>query len=80
MSFGWDYPPGVSGGEYEISGPDAEYIGERVVVCYNDECPRFEEKQDVEIELSAYRYTEWGQWDCGGCDKTDEYEGERDNE
>ena len=22
--FGWDYPPGVTGGEYEIAGPDYE--------------------------------------------------------
>jgi hypothetical protein len=22
--FGWDYPPGVTGNEYEIAGPDSE--------------------------------------------------------
>lgn len=80
MSFGWDYPPGVTGGEFEISGPEAEYTGEREVICYNDECPRFEERQDVKIDLSAYRSQEWGEWECGGCDEPSDYEGERDNE
>ena len=25
VSFGWNYPPGVTGNEYEIAGPDSEW-------------------------------------------------------
>jgi hypothetical protein len=31
MSFGWNYPPGVSGNEYQIAGPD--YETEREELC-----------------------------------------------
>ena len=28
VSFGWNYPPGVTGNEYEIAGPDDEWEDE----------------------------------------------------
>ena len=71
-----NYPEGVTGLEYEIAGPDMEYTGERLVQCYNDECSMFEEDQDVEIDLAAYRGEEWGDWTCPTCGKKDEYTGE----
>lgn len=71
-----NYPPGVSGNEYEIAGPDAEYTEERTVECWNDECSLFELDQTVEIDLSAYRGEEWGDWTCDACGKTRDYTGE----
>lgn len=71
-----NYPSGVSGNEYEISGPDAEYTAERTVQCWNDECSLFELDQDVKIDLSAYRGEEWGDWTCDACAKTRDYTGE----
>ena len=71
-----NYPPGVSGNEYEIAGPDAEYTAERTVQCWNDECSLFELDQDVSIDLSAYRGEEWGDWVCATCGKTRDYTGE----
>jgi hypothetical protein len=71
-----NYPPGVSGTEYEIAGPDAEYTAERTVKCWSDDCPLFEQEQDVEINLAAYRGEEWGEWACTACGKTRDYTGE----
>lgn len=71
-----NYPEGVTGLEYEIAGPDMEYTGERLVQCYNEECSMFEQDQDVEIDLAAYRGEEWGNWTCPTCGKKDEYTGE----
>lgn len=70
------YPEGVTGLEYEIAGPDAEYTGERLVQCWNEECSMFEQDQDVEIDLAAYRGSEWGEWKCPTCGETRDYTGE----
>ena len=70
------YPEGVTGLEYEIAGADAEYTGERLVRCWNDDCSMFEQDQDVEIELSAYRGSEWGEWTCPTCNEKRDYTGE----
>ena len=35
VNFGWDYPPGVTGNEYEIAGPDS--VWEEKLDCANCE-------------------------------------------
>ena len=56
--FGWDYPPGVSGNEFEIAGPDYEAVELRA--CDEDGCG-FE----GEVEVRGYRQERW--WDCPQC-------------
>lgn len=50
-----NYPPGVTGSEFEIAGPDFE--GYEVHEC---EC-------GWEGEVLAEYYRGCGQWDCPGC-------------
>jgi hypothetical protein len=71
-----NYPPGVSGNEYEISGPDAEYTADRTVQCWNEACAVFETDQEVSIDLQAYRGEEWGDWNCPTCGESRDYTGE----
>jgi hypothetical protein len=71
-----NYPSGVSGNEYQIAGPDAEYTAERTLQCWNGDCAMFEQDQDVELDLQAHRGEEWGDWACGTCGKIRDYTGE----
>jgi len=70
------YPEGVTGFEYEIAGPDSEYEAERLVYCTNDNCSDFEKERDVMVQLTAYRYTEWGTWRCVTCNAVNDYDGD----
>jgi hypothetical protein len=70
-NFGWDYPPGVTGNELAISGPDSEV--EATMVCPN--CTDGEagyRGHDVEREgflyEHAYSHQRW--FVCGTCDST----------
>jgi hypothetical protein len=70
----YNYPPGVSGNEIEITGAD-EYTADRTVICWNEACRMFEKKQNLTLELSANRYEEWAEWNCPTCNKLETYEG-----
>lgn len=62
-----NYPPGVTGNEYEIAGPDAEWEETKEVACDNDECPDFEKEHEEELLLQSYRGTWWTEWQCPKC-------------
>lgn len=51
-----NYPPGVSGNEYEIAGPDREFTDERD--CSN--CDR-----TAVVDVTGYGWEEW--WTCPYC-------------
>ena len=55
--FGWDYPPGVTGNEYEIAGADYEKE-------YPGNCPKCGGEGTM-IE-QGYRHQRWVV--CGRCD------------
>jgi len=52
-AFGWSYPPGVTGNEYEIAGPDWE--GTLEVTCPNEEARLEVVSKDVAEILDEYR-------------------------
>jgi hypothetical protein len=70
-----NYPPGVTGYEYEIAGAEAYYRGNRSVYCTDDDCPAFEILVDVDIDLESYDGNEWGTWECSVCARSYEYSG-----
>ena len=54
-----NYPPGVTGNEFEIAGPDREYSAER-------ECDRVFGCGEIStVWVIGYRDEEW--WDCPKC-------------
>lgn len=69
------YPAGVTGNEYQIAGPQAEWTDYRTVFCGNEQCAQFNQEQDVELALEAYDWQEWGEWVCE-CGQENEYSGE----
>ena len=72
---GGNYPDGVTGGEYEIAGPDREWDDVRTVSCQNEECEDFDVEKDLPLSLSSYRSDEWGTFECPVCKTQGEYEG-----
>lgn len=56
-----NYPPGVTGGEYEVAGPDAEEEQERF-------CRHCEEVQPGMLQM--YRRRVW--WVCDECGMGDD--------
>lgn len=71
-----NYPPGVTGREYEIAGPDSEWTEVREVSCSNDECADFEKEIEVDLEMESYRGTWRGFWTCETCKMDHDIEGE----
>ena len=69
-----NYPPGVTGNEFQIAGAD-EFTAEREVTCWNEACRMFEKKQTLELELQAYGYEEWADFTCPDCGTEETYEG-----
>jgi hypothetical protein len=55
-NYGWNYPPGVTGYEREIQGPDEEWEEDR-------ECEWCEWQGRVEIQ----RYRREETWECPRC-------------
>jgi hypothetical protein len=70
-----NYPPGVTGREYEIAGADAEWTETKTVHCQMEDCPRFEEEVEVELDLQSYRGEWWGTYTCPTCDKDSDFDG-----
>ena len=70
-----NYPPGVTGNEYEIAGPDAEWTDIKEVYCNNDECADFEKELEVEMDLRSYRGEWWGDWKCDTCGRMNDISG-----
>ena len=69
-----NYPPGVTGNEYQISGPEREWVGTRTVYCTDEECKLFEEEVDAEGDYASHGHTLWFTWRCESCKKL--YEGD----
>lgn len=69
------YPEGVSGREYQIAGPQAEWSDIRTVSCGNSDCAMFDVEHDVELDLEAYDWQEWGTWRCDECGEWQDYAG-----
>ena len=65
-----NYPPGVSGFEFEIAGPDYEV--EDIV-----QCPRCGE--DVEVIVCGYENESWYEGDCAFCGNNWEWSGYADD-
>jgi hypothetical protein len=74
-----NYPPGVSGSEYEVSGPDSEYTDVRTSSCQNEACKDFGvEDVELEVDIQSYRFQEWYEWACPTCGDKHEVEGRID--
>lgn len=73
-----NYPPGVTGMEYEIAGPDVEYDTTIINWCPNEDCSLYNQDQDIEIEMSRYHQREWGTAKCSECGHTWDIEREID--
>ena len=56
-NMGWNYPPGVTGNEYEIAGPDKEWEEE----FYCEECDK-----DIIFHCESFQKQRSGI--CGECD------------
>lgn len=75
-----NYPPGVTGLELQIAGPDAEWDEDMDVECANDECEMFDETQTVNVEAWSYRGSATYNWDCPKCGHSHEFERDDINE
>lgn len=64
-----NYPEGVTGSEYQISGPQDSYTKTDYVTCGN--CAW---EGDYDIDVDYYDGQEWGNWVCGVCDWQNHYE------
>jgi len=71
-----NYPPGVTGREREIAGPDSEWTQERTVYCQWEDCPHFEKEVEVELDVESYRGQWWTTYTCPTCEKDSEFDGE----
>jgi hypothetical protein len=71
-----NYPAGVTGNEYQIAGADAEYTGERIVRCGNDECVKFDIELDEQVDIESYRTEEWWSWTCPECNSKNDFDGD----
>jgi hypothetical protein len=71
-----NYPTGVTGNEYQIAGAENNCSGERQVQCWNHDCSRFEQDQEVTMDLAFYRGDEFGNWTCATCKRSNQYIGE----
>jgi hypothetical protein len=69
-----NYPPGVTGNELEIAGPDSEKEATEEVVCYNDDCALCGEEQEVEGEEWTYCGMIYFDWKCPSCGREEQYE------
>ena len=61
------YPEGVTGNEWQIAGPSAEFTESREVECGNDDCEDFESLVEVEGETRAYGEERVFDWTCPKC-------------
>jgi hypothetical protein len=59
-----NYPPGVTGNEYAIAGPDTERDEDRDVTCGNAEC---DFSGTVEVMVTTFRRDAWCNWTCPAC-------------
>jgi rubredoxin len=76
-----NYPPSVSGFEYEIAGGNS-FDSVRAETCYNEECKMFEvEDVESDVEIETRYDTEYFSWECPTCkvsrDIENNVEGER---
>ena len=66
-----NYPPGVTGNEWQIAGPDAERDETRdVKECGNAECEF--EGGTVEGVVTFYGFEAWFDWECPECGHSNE--------
>jgi hypothetical protein len=75
-----NYPPGVTGNELQIAGPDSEWEEDMDVECQNDECEMFDETQTVEVSAWSYHGSATYNWDCPKCGHAHEFERDDINE
>jgi hypothetical protein len=71
-----NYPPGVTGNEYQIAGPSREWEVKMDVECLNDECEKFDVLQEVDVEGEHYGGTDYFRWSCPVCAHEHEFERE----
>jgi len=63
-----NYPAGVTGSEYEVSGPQDSYIITEYVAC--DHCGW---EGDYRIDVDYYDGEEFGNWMCETCGEKHHY-------
>lgn len=68
-----NYPPGVYGGEYDISGPDREFNDDREVTCQNVDCTEFDKYLEAHVLVQGYRDKEWWSWTCSVCNEEEDF-------
>jgi hypothetical protein len=73
-----NYPPGVTGNELEIAGPDSEKEATQEVECRNDDCELCDIPQEVEGMEWTYGGTIYFDWKCPSCGKEEQEERQYD--
>jgi hypothetical protein len=73
-----NYPPGVTGNEYAIAGPDSDWEEKMDVKCENDECEKVDEPQEVVVSGESYAGTNYYTWDCPLCSHAHDFEREEE--
>jgi hypothetical protein len=63
-----NYPPGVSGREYQISGHLREYTELHTVICGDPECIMYDTEHDVDLLVQDYGDESNWVWVCDYCD------------
>lgn len=75
-----NYPPGVTGREYEIAGPDAEWTETKTAYCTNEECSEFDQEVEAELDVQSYRGSWWATYTCPACNSDHDMEGDMDED
>lgn len=71
-----NYPPGVSGNEYQIAGPDTSTTDLREVSCETEDCANYDNYHEVELDIESYGGIEYYTWVCPNCQTSRDYERE----
>jgi len=71
-----NYPPGVTGNEYQIAGADHEFSDEREVSCDNEECSEYENYFEAGVDVEMVGDTEYWTWNCPSCGSSRDYDRE----
>jgi hypothetical protein len=77
-----NYPPGVTGHEYQIAGPDSDstFYDAREIHCENEECSDYDNYREETVLVGQWIYgdmanEEW-EWTCPICKTVGKFENE----
>lgn len=81
-----NYPPGVTGNELEIAGPDSDdqFDDAREIACENEECKDYGNYREETVTVDQWIYSgvvnESWTWKCPICSHESKFESEHEVE